>query len=93
VFTLAGHPVKGLTMTAPAVLQHAPIRLDPTAMRTARRAAGLTLDDAGRAIRRDGSIVARYERGEVDPPGSVLGALAGAYRVSVNTFYTPRTHP
>jgi transcriptional regulator with XRE-family HTH domain len=72
-------------MTAPAALRHA---LDPAALREARQAAGRTLADASRAVGRDLSVVARYERGEVDPPASVLGTLAGLYGVGVGVFYT-----
>lgn len=71
-----------------AVLQHAPVQLDPSAMRRVRRAARLTLDDAARTIGRDLSVIAKYERGEIDPPASVLGALAGLYGVGVGAFYT-----
>ena len=62
--------------------------LDPDAIRAARRAAGYSLRAAGRAVGRDPSVLARYERGEVDPFASVLGALAGLYGVGVGTFYT-----
>ncbi len=62
--------------------------LDPAALRRARKATGLTLDDAGRAIGRTGAVVSRYETGDVDPPSSVIGALAGLYRVDVGSLFT-----
>ncbi len=64
--------------------------LDPAAMRRARQAAGLGIEDVGAVIGRAGSVVSRYENGLIDPPGSVLGMLAGLYRVDVGTFYTTR---
>lgn len=71
-----------------AVLQHAPVQLDPSALRRARQAAGYTLGAVAVTVGRDLSVVAKYERGEIDPPASVLGALAGLYRVQVSDFYT-----
>lgn len=62
--------------------------LDPDAMRRARKAAGFTLDDAGRAIGRTGAAVSRYETGDVDPPSSITAALAGLYRVEVGALFT-----
>lgn len=81
-------------MTAPAVLDpalsrpHTTVRLDPAALRRARKNAGLTLADVEAAIGRSASVVARHERGLIDPPASVLGQLAGLYRVEVGAFYT-----
>lgn len=72
-------------MTAPAVLFPA---LDPTALRAARRGAGLTLKDVGSVIDRHWVTVAKYEQGGIDVPASVLGALAGLYRVEVGAFFT-----
>jgi transcriptional regulator with XRE-family HTH domain len=72
-------------MAAAAVLQPA---LDPAALRHARRAAGLTLADVGQVTGRTLSVVARYERGKIDPPASVLATLAGLYRVGVGSFFT-----
>lgn len=62
--------------------------LDPPALRHAREAAGLTIYDVGDATGRAAATVARYERGVIDPPASVLGALAGLYRVKVDAFFT-----
>jgi transcriptional regulator with XRE-family HTH domain len=73
-------------MTAAAVLQHAHV-LDPAAMRAARRAAGVSLDVAGARVCRDRAHIAKYERGVIDPPASILGALAGLYGVEVSAFY------
>lgn len=73
-------------MTAPAALQHA---LDPDALRRARRCARLTLDDAAAHVGRSASVLARYERGEIDPPASVLAGLARLYRVPPGTFFAP----
>lgn len=75
-------------MPPTAVLSHA---LDPAALRAARRAAGLTLDAAGRAVGKEMSVIARYERGEVDPPTSVTVRLAELYQVEISSFVTPRT--
>lgn len=72
-------------MTAPAVLAPA---LDPAALRRARQATGLRAEDVGRLIGRAGTVVTRYETGEIDPPASVLGLLAGLYDVEVGTFFT-----
>jgi transcriptional regulator with XRE-family HTH domain len=62
--------------------------LDPAALRRARLAAGYTIFDVGAATGRTPSVVARYERGLIDPPASVLAALAGLYRVNPGTFFT-----
>lgn len=75
-------------MTAPAVLHPA---LDPAALRRARRAAQLSLEVAGSRVGRAASIVARYERGLIDPPASVLAALAGLYDVHPGEFFHPQT--
>jgi len=75
-------------MTAPAVLHHA---LDPAALRAARRTARLSLEAAGSRVGRTASIVARYERGQIDPPASVLVALAGLYGVHPGVFFAPTT--
>lgn len=71
-------------MTAPADLHHV---LDPAALRAARRRAGLALADVEPRVGRAASIVARYERGRIDPPASVLGALAGLYGVHPGEFF------
>lgn len=71
-------------MTAPAVLSHV---LNPAAMRTARRAAAVSLETAGAWVSRDRTLIAKYERGAIDPPASILGALAGLYGVEVGAFY------
>lgn len=65
--------------------------VSPAAMRAARRRNGLTLHDVGARVGRAASVIARYERGEIDPPGSVLGGLAVLYGVSVADFYRPGT--
>jgi transcriptional regulator with XRE-family HTH domain len=79
-------------MTAPAVLRHAPgLVLDPAALRRARRTAGLSLHAVGPRVDRAASVVARYEKGLVDPPASVLAALAGVYGVHPGEFFAPRT--
>lgn len=72
-------------MPPAAVLNHA---LDPAALRAARLAAGMSLDDAGRAIGRAGAVVSRYETGHIDPPTSITAALAGVYRVEIGSFFT-----
>ena len=72
-------------MAAAAVLSHA---LDPASLRHARRAAGLTQDDAGAVVGCTGATVSRYESGDIDPSASVLGILAGLYGVGVGAFYT-----
>jgi transcriptional regulator with XRE-family HTH domain len=72
-------------MAATAVLSPA---LDPAALRRARRAAGYTLDDAGRAVGRTGAALSRYETGDVDPPTSMTAALAGLYDVEVGSLFT-----
>lgn len=72
-------------MTAPTALQPA---LDPAALRRARNASGLTLEEVGDAIGRHWVTIAKYERGAIDLPASVLGALAGVYRVEVGAFFT-----
>jgi len=73
-------------MTAQAVISHAHV-LDPAAMRAARRAAAVSLDVAGAHVARDRTLIAKYERGAIDPPASILGALAGLYGVDVGAFY------
>lgn len=78
-------------MTAPAALHHA---LDPgrvrrgAALRRARKAAGLTQDDAGAAIGRAGAVVCRYESGAVDPPTSITVRLAELYRADIGDLLT-----
>ena len=62
--------------------------LDPAALRRARKATGLRAEDVGRLIGRAGTVITRYETGDIDPPGSVLGMLAGLYDVEVGAFYT-----
>jgi hypothetical protein len=77
-------------MTAPAVLDHAPsppLVLDRAALRRARADAGLSLRQVGAVIGRHWSTVGQYED-DVDVPASMLGALAGLYRVDVGTFFT-----
>jgi len=81
-------------MTAPAALQRALLvdpALDPAALRRARRAAGLSLHAVAPQVERTASVVARYERGLVDPPASVLAALAGLYGVHPGEFFRPAT--
>lgn len=73
-------------MTATAVNHHVHV-LDPAALRAARRAAGVSLDVAGARVSRDRTLIAKYERGTIDPPASILGLLAGLYRVDVGAFY------
>lgn len=75
-------------MAAAAVLSHAHV-LDPAAIRAARQAARISLDTAGAHVSRDRTLIARYERGVIDPPASILGVLAGLYGVEVNAFYRP----
>lgn len=65
-------------MTAPAALQYA---LNPVALRKARQRAGLSLDEVAPHVGRTASVIARYERGVIDPPASVLADLAALYRV------------
>lgn len=79
-------------MTAPAVLQraHDPIALGG-ALRRARRGVRLALHAAGAHIGRDASTVAKYERGLIDPPASVLAELAALYGVEAGEFFRPRT--
>ncbi len=72
-------------MAATAVLQHA---LDPAALRRARLATGLTIYDVGIAIGRAGPVVSRYETGHIDPPSSIVAALASLYGVDPGTFFT-----
>lgn len=72
-------------MPPAAVLTHA---LDPAALRRARVAAGFTIFDVGTATGRTPSVVARYERGLIDPPASVLAAMAGLYQVNPGSFFT-----
>ena len=74
-------------MAATAVLQHAHA-LDPAALRRARIRRGLTQDDAGAVVGCTGATVSRYESGHIDPPASVLGALAGLYRVEIGSLFT-----
>lgn len=74
-------------MTAPAALQHA--RFDPARLRGARRAAGLTLEKVGAVVDRHWVTVAKYERGEIDLPVSVLGALAELYGVHPGELFAP----
>lgn len=71
-------------MTAPAVLHHAP---DPAALVSARQAAGLTQIDVAAALGKHWMTISRYERGLIDMPGSVLGALAGLYGVHPGDFW------
>ncbi len=85
-------------MAVAAVLDHAlnrpvpsspvsPVRLNPQALRDARQAAGYSLDHVGAVIGRTASVVARYERGQIDLPASMLGAFAALYRVEVGDFF------
>ena len=77
-------------MTATAVLRPARTQAPefcPAALRAARKAAGLTLGQVGTHLARHGVTVARYEGGAIDPPASVLGALAALYGVGVGDFY------
>jgi len=80
-------------MTAPAVLQPArmqvPLVLDGGRLRAARRRAGLSLDHVGAHIGRDRTHVAKYERGVIDVPGRIIGALAALYGVAPGDFYRP----
>ncbi len=76
-------------MTAPAVLQPArSLVLAPMELRRARYNAGMNRADVRNAINRDESVIARYERGEIDPPASVLAALADLYGVDPGVFFT-----
>lgn len=59
----------------------------PEALRCHRRCAGLSLADVGVRVGRSASVVARYERGVLEPPASMVGALAGALGVEVGAFY------
>ena len=79
-------------MTATAVL-HRAHALDPDALRRHRRAAGMSLGDVAPHVGRAASIVARYERGIIDPPASAVGILAGLYGVDPGEFFTPATGP
>jgi len=63
----------------------------PAALGRARRRAGLTVAMLGARVGREGSVVARYERGEINPPAGVLGRLAAALGITVDAlFEVPR---
>jgi ribosome-binding protein aMBF1 (putative translation factor) len=91
--TQPGNLRKDTPLTAPAALRPTPDhhlgRAVGRRLRDARKRAGLTLVAAGRHLGRDHGTVARYERGEVDPPTSVLVALAGLYRVHPGELFPP----
>jgi transcriptional regulator with XRE-family HTH domain len=80
-------------LTAPAALRptpdHHPGRAVGRRLRDARKRAGLTLVAAGRHLGRDHGTVARYERGELDPPTSAIVALARLYRVHPGELFPP----
>lgn len=73
-------------MAAAAVLHH--VRFNPPALRDARDRARLSLIAAGERVGRDASVLARYEKGQLTPPATLLGLLAAAYNVQVGDFYT-----
>lgn len=72
-------------MTAPAVLRHA---LDPAALRAARLAAGLSLMQTAGQVGCAWSLISRYELGKVNPPASMLAALATVYDVHPGAFFS-----
>jgi transcriptional regulator with XRE-family HTH domain len=59
----------------------------PAALARARRRAGLTVAALGAKVGREASVVARYERGEINPPAGMLGRLAGALSVKVDDLF------
>lgn len=77
-------------MTATAVHQHArtPVRFDPVRLRAARHVAGLSLRAAGAHLGYHWVTVQRYELGAIDPPTSVLAALAELYGVHPGDLFS-----
>jgi len=62
--------------------------LDPARLRALRVAAGLTQPATARAIGRSTSTLVRYEVGELDPPVSVITALADVLGVNIGELFT-----
>ncbi|MDR3717524.1 MAG: helix-turn-helix transcriptional regulator [Bryobacteraceae bacterium] len=66
--------------------KHHPIVVDHIALQRARRAAGLTLYDAARAVQVSAEAVAEREYGEKVPTARQLGLLARAYACPLETL-------
>lgn len=65
------------------------LALAPHRIRQARLEAGLTLDEAAKAIPAARAGVHNYETGRSAPGGVVLGRMAAAYGVEPSYFYVP----
>lgn len=63
------------------------LRFSGDQLRCARRKAGLRPEQLAVKIDRSVASLAMYERGEVDPPASIVGALAEALHVVVDELY------
>ena len=55
-------------------------------LRAYRQAHNLTQDDLAAVIKKDRSLIAKYESGKAIPPLQVLSVLASIYNVSVDTL-------
>lgn len=67
------------------------LALTPHRIRQARLEAGLTLDEAARAIPCARAGLHNYETGRSAPGGVVLGRMAAAYGVEPSFFYVPES--
>jgi transcriptional regulator with XRE-family HTH domain len=57
-------------------------------LRTARKAAGLTLEEAGHAVGRTKSAVLAWEAGESDVSAAQLSVLAAQYSRPIEWFFS-----
>ncbi len=55
-------------------------------LRAYRQAHNLTQDDLAAVIKKDRSLIAKYESGKAIPPLPVLNVLADLYNISVDTL-------
>lgn len=64
-------------------------KINPDILRWAREGAGLSLEDAARALAVTEARLAGIEAGEIDPTRRQLNNMAAKYRRSLLTFYLP----
>jgi len=64
-------------------------KINPDILRWARESAGLSLEDAARALAVTEARLAGIEAGEIDPTRRQLNNMAAKYRRSLLTFYLP----